>query len=492
MEAIVTLHTHYAKDSFRDELEADGRGCIQRACTCTDRQDLSKRNVTFDLTEAEIEELKQDGRVRGIIAKADLNNIPIGVDTIQPINPVFNFDENQTHDNWGLAKATQRSVVDPFSSTYRYSHDGEGVDVVIVDTGIMPNHPEFDDGFGSSRVQQIEWQSGQATARPQYYNDEDGHGTHVAGIVAGATQGWAKKAHIYSMKIYLGGQIDSYGILEGLQLVHAWHNGKSNGRPTVVNNSWSYYNTYPSNYPDTTRAGTNHPWPVVSVDAEIEDMIADGIIFTCSAGNDAHTIANSLDPLYDDVYYVKSNGDWTSNISEAAQVRLHNTGTPQSTGICVGAQGDYVGFPYQPHTIAGYSNKGSRVDIFAAGTAIQSCNYNYQTESNLKKLSGTSMACPQVTGILALYAQMNPTANQADAIEWLTTHANTSTIPDSPINTVDASPHLSIISIYNGVYVKDAGVWKLVLQPSVKDGGVWKNPESVYVKDSGSWIKAFG
>ena len=82
---------------------------------------------------------------------------------------------------------------------YNYVLDGTGVDVVIIDTGIQPDHPEFQDANGVSRVKQINWYeaSGQSGVQPaNFYRDTDGHGTHVAGTVAGKTYGWAKNANI--------------------------------------------------------------------------------------------------------------------------------------------------------------------------------------------------------------------------------------------------------------------------------------------------------
>jgi subtilisin family serine protease len=87
---------------------------------------------------------------------------------------------------------------------YTYTLTGEGVDVVIQDSGLQVNHPEFNDEAGNSRVQQINWytESGIAgTQSANHYRDFDGHGTHVAGTVAGLTYGWAKRARVYSQKL---------------------------------------------------------------------------------------------------------------------------------------------------------------------------------------------------------------------------------------------------------------------------------------------------
>jgi len=57
-----------------------------------------------------------------------------------------------------------------------------------------------------------------------------------------------------------------------------------------------------------------------------------------------------------------------------------------------------------------YANKSSSTD------AVQDPrNSNFY----LNKLSGTSMACPQVTGVLACFLQARPTATAADCLAWL-------------------------------------------------------------------------
>ena len=70
--------------------------------------------------------------------------------------------------------------------SYTYSLTGDGVDVVIQDSGLQVDHPEFTDGSGTTRVQQIDWGtvSGLFTQNANHYRDYHGHGTHCAGIIA--------------------------------------------------------------------------------------------------------------------------------------------------------------------------------------------------------------------------------------------------------------------------------------------------------------------
>lgn len=151
--------------------------------------------------------------------------------------------------NWGLPRANAKGTQDdPIPNDFKYLLDGTGVDIVIVDTGIFPEHPEFQDADGNSRVVQHNWYV--AAGRPSesnkqgssFYTDQSGHGTHVAGIAAGKTFGWARNAKIFSMK---RSGVDAISLLEGLSLIKAWHNNKPIDpltgfkRPTIMNCSWS-------------------------------------------------------------------------------------------------------------------------------------------------------------------------------------------------------------------------------------------------------------
>lgn len=76
---------------------------------------------------------------------------------------------------------------------------------------------------------------------------------------------------------------------------------------------------------------------------------------------------------------------------------------------------------------ATFSNCGSQVDIYAAGEAINSSVHERSNDVadprlsgyNFDKYQGTSMASPQVAGVLACLAESWPNMNQAEAHQWI-------------------------------------------------------------------------
>jgi subtilisin family serine protease len=427
---------------------------LGRRVQILDTMPLSGRNLKARLLDIqEMLTLRAEPRILQVerLEEMAVRAVP-KLDLQQVITPVLSSSAVTTHTNWALDYCSN----DVSSSFYTYSHAGEGVDVVIMDTGIRATHNEFKDVYGTSRVQLIEWKAGQFTSKPAHYTDSNGHGTHVAGIAAGLVQGWAKKAHIYVIKIFDTG---AYDYLEALQLIRTWHLSKTTGRPTVVNMSWGFTTNFPSNYPDATLAGKSHPIRVASVDAEVEDLIAAGVVVVSSSGNDSAYVANSNEPAYNDYYMTNASYQYVSDPAQAVYVYYYKRKTPAGANnvICVGSNGD-ITTTLEKDRASYFSNIGPRINIFAPGLYIQSASN--LSDSGLLKKAGTSMSSPQTTGIVAIYLSMAPRLSLSRLNQMLTVYGKHDILPSS---TIQGSANLVLRSLYNGVRVKHQGVWKTAL-----------------------------
>lgn len=481
-EYIVTLHNKEDLDAFYEDMETPGGNLYipDRAVDLADRRPIS-RNTHYYLTDAEAEQIRNDPRVL---------YVDIPVEHKPYIKPVphysqysdywnKNFNSNSNFKNWGLYRCTRGSQVANWgwdnvsnaSGSIQVNAEGRNVDVVIVDGCILTGHPEFAvnvDGTGGSRVTLFNWLSltplvtGGAAGTYVYDTAWYGgtHGTHVAGTVCGNTQGWARKANIYNIYPY---GVDSNPI-DGTRLfdyIRAFHNNKSinpvtkRRNPTILNNSWSYiYSISISNISFVSYRGVGHTGPftstqlrnygvpaisstfggsvrVPSIDADIADAIADGIIIVGSAGNYDETIVTSSSADYDNYLIVSGN---------SLYYQRGSTPGSASTVLCIGALNAEV-----IETKAYFSSAGSRVDLYAPGTNIISAvldadGYEASDPRNpayiIEKYSGTSMSSPQVAGVLACELEIYPRMNQSMAREYILNYAKNNQITDNgPLDT---------------------------------------------------------
>ncbi|WP_049580449.1 S8 family serine peptidase [Streptomyces sp. SBT349] len=269
--------------------------------------------------------------------------------------------------SWGIDRIDQGDL--PLDDSYTYpDHEGAGVTAYIVDTGIRYSHEDFGGRatFG--------WDSFGGTG-----NDGHGHGTHVAGTVAGASYGVAKAADLVGVKVLNdSGSGTTQTVVDGLEYVTADADG-----PSVVNMS------------------LGGP-PDAILDEAVTTSIEAGVTYAVAAGNN---------------YGADAAGGSPSRVEEAITV-ASSTSTD---------------------AVSDFSNIGGVVDIFGPGSAITSAWATSDTAENT--ISGTSMATPHVAGAAALHLSENPTATPAQVEAHLQDTAVWNRLSGVPGSTVNALLH---------------------------------------------------
>jgi subtilisin family serine protease len=458
-------------DGFWNDIESDTDGgklyIPNRAVEFTNERPASLRQCWYLLTDEEAELLRNDDRVFCVEIPPEFRTDIVMMPTVtQTGDFTKTTSDSGAFLNWGLIRSSNATNVYGTGTTtalnYTYTLDGTGVDVVIQDSGLQIDHPEFQDGSGNTRVQQIDWGSysgGAFTQNANHYRDYDGHGTHCAGIACGKTYGWAKEARVYSQKLNgLEGTGDSgtgISITYAFDAIKTWHTSKAGARPTVVNMSWGYgqgYNTVTSltyrgtSYTDASTtgnatyrystyglnssAGTTTTYlanvRVGSVDTDIEELIAAGVVVCIAAGNRGTKIDVSGGTDYNN--FVVTNG---------GTIYYHRGSSPYSDNALMVGSMDSTPNSAIDDQRATYSETGPGVNMWAPGTDIMSStsttnkwgggsqNYYLNASYRQTNISGTSMATPQVAGVAALVLQLNPTYTPAQIKTSLTNTAST-------------------------------------------------------------------
>ncbi|MEU8526612.1 S8 family serine peptidase [Streptomyces sp. NPDC048629] len=259
------------------------------------------------------------------------------------------FSINETQDNppsWGLDRVDQTETAGDQKYTYP-DQAGEGVTAYVIDTGVRISHEDFG-GRASHGFDAVD--------NDDSADDGNGHGTHVAGTIAGTAHGVAKKAKIVAVRV-----LDDEGsgtteqVVAGIDWVTKNHQG-----PSVANMSLG--------------GGADE-----ALDEAVRKAIDSGVTFAVAAGNESSDAGQGS----------------PSRVQEAITVASSTKDDEQSD----------------------FSNFGSVVDIYAPGSDITSA-WN-DSDSGTKSISGTSMATPHVVGAAAVYLAGHPDATPAQVAEAL-------------------------------------------------------------------------
>jgi len=221
--------------------------------------------------------------------------------------------------------------------------EGKGVKVAIIDTGIDTAHPDLSgsvDG-GYSAITKTE--------NPADYQDDNGHGSHVAGTVAGKRDGKgvvgvAPKARLYAVKV-----LDA--------------DGSGNLSDVVDGIVWAA-----KNHMDVANMSLGAPVDSEAMKRAVRFARGSGVVVVAAAGNSGGAVG--FPGAYEDA------------IAVAASDSADN--------------------------LASFSSRGPEVDFIAPGVDVLSAKMG----GGFISYSGTSMACPHVAGLAALaisqgYAGLN-------------------------------------------------------------------------------------
>ncbi len=293
-------------------------------------------------------------------AAAALNDEP-GVAFVEQDQSV-DVAGTQLNPSWGLDRIDQSTL--PLDGQYNYPSGGTGVNVYIIDTGIRHTHNEFggrvvqaydgvNDGYG---MDGCHW-----------------HGTHVAGLVGGASFGVAKSATLYSVRVFgcVTGGTPASQIIGGIDWVSA-----NKSRPAVATLAIQ------SGYSD-------------AINTAVQNSINSGITYVVAAGN------------------LTSDACGMSPASVAGALTVASTVSNDA--------------------VASFSGFGPCVDLYGPGYNIYSAMNTADNATGLQ--SGTSMSAGFVAGAAALYLEAHPSASPAEVHQAIVSAATANVLSGVPANT---------------------------------------------------------
>eukprot|EP00178_Gracilaria_changii_P001131 TRINITY_DN1161_c0_g2_i1.p1 TRINITY_DN1161_c0_g2~~TRINITY_DN1161_c0_g2_i1.p1 ORF type:complete len:820 (-),score=130.93 TRINITY_DN1161_c0_g2_i1:96-2555(-) len=240
--------------------------------------------------------------------------------------------------SWGLDRIDQREL--PLDKKFDVSGFGQGTWFYLIDSGVRLTHEEFEE--------RVEGGYDFVNNREDVHMDCTGHGTHVAGILAGKTYGVAKKARIMSLRVFgCDRRARTSSIINALDwAVYHWTRTGANGIIVI---------------------SVNTKQPSQALTSMMESVFKRGMPVIAPAGDEAGSACDSLPASME------------SALTVGASDRLDR--------------------------ISSFSNSGNCTDMYAPGSEIVSAWHtgDYST----RVVSGSAQAAAHMGGVVSHLMALN-------------------------------------------------------------------------------------
>jgi subtilisin family serine protease len=279
----------------------------------------------------------------------------------------------QRHPGWGLDRIGQHRL--PLNDNFRAEATGLGVTVYTVDTGVTAGNP----GFEGRVTMPVSFPRRHGNGTDDFGVE---HGTFVAGIIAGAKTGVARKARVVVVQGISGGEGEQAPADHGLAAIVDsvdWIGAHAH-RPAVVNLS------------------LNLPSPTPGLDRAVQRLVDRGLTVVVSAGNQDRDDACRHSPA----------------------------GVPSVITVAGSTEQD------RP---SDSTNLGRCVTLFAPGDGITSLVNADPKPYQYQDVSATSWAAPYVAGTAALYLSLHPQATPAQVKQWIIGNSTKNVLKGVPAGT---------------------------------------------------------
>lgn len=290
------------------------------------------------------------------------------------------------------------------SSAYARGGTGSGVVVAVADTGVLLTHTDLNDNISAAAYDVV--------ADGSDVTDDNGHGTHVAGIVGAERNGGESTANMHGVAYnatLLPINIFTDDFYYNTDVITAVDYA-------IENNAQVYNGSYGPYYEDPLVLSQSISASDASVAAAYQDGADAGIIFVLAAGNgygDNPTIA--ANPAGGGIYPYVQPANASSGVYDDGGADYDFSGLQGMLLAVVATDEDGL--------IAGFSNRcgvAAAWCLAAPGVSINST----ANDGSYVSYSGTSMAAPHVSGAVAILTQMFPELTPEEIVSRVLETAN--------------------------------------------------------------------